>query len=154
MSSLLDVFTDFNQIGPTYEQIAKAEIAYRGIKSTTTDCLWDTFDTALCLASRGKVNKEEYPLYVKGIRDLRSHVYVENYTPEIAAVRSTKVMYMTVCLLFNTEFHQVEDYKEYLDKKITQEKLIDLRYLRKADPEAYAYVIKTDEIFIMMQNKG
>lgn len=38
VSSLLDVFTDFKQIGPTYEQIAEAEIAYRGIDSTTKDC--------------------------------------------------------------------------------------------------------------------
>lgn len=34
---LLDVFTDFKQIGPTYEQIAKAEIAYRGIESSAED---------------------------------------------------------------------------------------------------------------------
>ena len=46
----------------------------------------------------------------------------------------------------NTEFRAVEEYKDYLDKKITQDKLISLRYLRKASPEAYAYVIKTDEI--------
>lgn len=146
VSSLLDVFTDFKQIGPTYEQIAEAEIAYRGIDSTTKDCLWDTFDTALCLASRGKVYKEEYPLYVKGIRNLRGHIYAEDYSPEVAAGRASKVMYMVACLLTNTEFRAVEEYKDYLDKKITQDKLISLRYLRKASPEAYAYVIKTDEI--------
>ena len=67
VSSLLDVFTDFKQIGTTYEEIAKSEIAYRGIESSIEDCLWDTFDTALCSASRGKVNKEEYPLYYKPI---------------------------------------------------------------------------------------
>lgn len=131
VSSLLNVFTDFRQIGPTYEQIAKAEIAYRGIKSSVEDCLWDTFDTALCLASRGKVNKEEYPLYVKGIRNLRGHIYAEDYSPEVAAGRAAKVMYMVACLLKNTEFRVVEEYKDYLDKKITQDKLTLLRYLRK-----------------------
>lgn len=154
VSSLLDVFTDFKQIGPTYEQIAKAEIEYRGIESSATDCLWDTFDTALCIASRGKVNKEEYPLYVKGIRNLRGHIYAEDYSPEIAAGRAAKVMYMAVCLLTNTEFEAVADFKEYLDKKITQNKVASLRYLRKASPEAYAYVIKTDEILSMMEEKN
>ena len=151
VSSLLDVFTDFKQIVPTYEQIALAEIAYRGIEKSTTDCLWDTFDTALCIASRGKVNKEEYPLYVKGIRDLRGHIYAENYSPEIAAGRATKVMYMAACLLTNTEFQAVEEYNEFLGMKITQEKLASLRYLRKANPEAYAYVVKTDELISVMQ---
>lgn len=151
VTSLLDVFTDFKQISVTYEQIALAEIAYRGIESSTEECLWDTFDTALCIASRGKVNKEEYPLYVKGIRDLRGHIYAENYSPEIAAGRATKVMYMVACLLMNTEFQAVEASKDFLDMKITHEKLIPLRYLRKASPEAYAYVIKTDVLLTGMK---
>ena len=75
VSSLLEIFTDFQQIGPTYGKIAQAEIAYRGIESNSKDCLWDTFEAALCIASRGKVSKEEYPIYVKGIRELRSHIY-------------------------------------------------------------------------------
>lgn len=33
-----------------------------------------------------------YPLYVKGIRDLRGHIYAENYSSEIAAGRATMVM--------------------------------------------------------------
>ena len=109
------------------------------------------FFTALCIASRGKVNKEEYPLYVKGIRNLRGHIYAEDYSPEIAAGRAAKVMYMAVCLLTNTEFEAVTDFKGYLDKEITQNKVSSLRYLRKASPEAYAYVIKTDESLSMME---
>lgn len=33
VSSLLEIFTDFQQIGPTYGKNAQAEIAYRGIES-------------------------------------------------------------------------------------------------------------------------
>lgn len=146
VSSLLEVCTDFQKIGPTYGRISKAEIAYRGIKSTKEDCLWDTFDAALCIASRGKVNKEEYPVYVKGIRELRSHIYAENYTPEIAAGRATKIMYIALCLLTGTEYLRAADYTEYLDKKVEQKRLFDLRYLRKVNPEAYAYVIKIDRL--------
>ena len=150
VSSLLDVFTDYKQIGPTYERIAKAEIEYRGIDNSVADCLWDTFDTALCIASRGKINKEEYSLYVKGIRNLRGHIYAEDYSPEIAAVRATKVMYMAICLLTNTEFETVEDFNECINKKITQSKVMSLQYMRKASLEAYAYVVKTDEILSEM----
>ena len=47
VSSLLEIFTDFQQIGPTYGKIAQAEIAYRGIESNSKDCLWDTFVAAV-----------------------------------------------------------------------------------------------------------
>lgn len=153
VSSLLDVFTDFQQIGSTYGKIAQAEIAYRGIESSSTDCLWDTFEAALCIASRGKAGKEEYPLYVKGIRELRGHVYAENYTPEIAAGRAAKIMYMTVCLLSNTEYLRVKDYMEFLNVKVEQERLAPLCYLRKVNPEAYAYVVKTDRLLSALQSQ-
>lgn len=91
VSSLLEIFTDFQQIGPTYGKIAQAEIAYRGIESNSKDCLWDT------------------------------------------------------------EYLRVNDYAKFLDMKIEQEKLVSLRYMRKVNPEAYAYVIKTDRLLAELQ---
>lgn len=152
VSSLLEIFTDFRQIINTYGKIAQAEIAYRGIESSSKDCLWDTFESALCIASRGKVSKEEYPIYVKGIRELRSHIFAENYTPEIAAFRATKIMYMAACLLSDTEYLRVNDYSKFIDMRIEQEKLASLRYMRKINPEAYAYVIKTDMLLSKLQD--
>lgn len=144
--SLLEIFSDCAKVKDTYEPIAMAEIEYRGKDLTPNDCLWDTFDAALCIASRGKVGAEEYPLYVKGIRDLRGHIYAENYSPEIAAGRAAMVMYMTMCLLTGTQYTKVDDFREYADKMLTHDELLPLRYLKKANPDAYAYVIKTDEI--------
>lgn len=144
--SLIEIFKERDIVLRTYEPIALAEIAYRGIEVTPSECLWDTFEAALCIASRGKVGADEYPLYVKGIRDLRGHIYAENYSPEIAVGRAAMVMYMVMCLLTDNEFEKVEDFREYANQKLMQEKLLPLRYLKKANPEAYAYVVKTDVI--------
>lgn len=38
--SLLEIFTDSSKILPTYQRIAQAEIAYRGINATAQDCLY------------------------------------------------------------------------------------------------------------------
>lgn len=152
VSSLLDVFTDFKQVSSTYESIVQMEIDYQGIKSNREDCLWDTFDSALCIASRGKEEKEEYPAYVKGVRELRGHIYTENYTPEIAALRAVRIMYMALCLLSNTEYVRIGDFKELVDSKIENARLDSLRYIRKVDMEAYAYVIKTDRLLTEMQH--
>ncbi|MCL2125933.1 MAG: nucleotidyl transferase AbiEii/AbiGii toxin family protein [Oscillospiraceae bacterium] len=144
--SLLDIFTDYQKVNHTYTAIANAEILYRGIDVTPKECLGDAFEAALCIASRGKIKADDYPFYVKGIRNLRGHIYAENYTPEIAAVRAAKVLYMASCLLTGTEFTPVDDPSEYLEQRILSENLMPLRYLKKANPEAYAYTVKADSL--------
>ena len=144
--SLLEIFTDSSKILPTYQRIAQAEIAYRGINATAQDWLWETFDAAFSIASRGKIGAKEYPLYVKGIRDLRGHIYAENYSPEIAAVRAVRVMYLAMCLLTGNTYKKVEDANEMSDKKLMHSELASLKYLRKVNLEAYSYLILLDEI--------
>lgn len=144
--SLLEVFTDFDEVRNTYEKVAASELAYRGIAVLPKDVLLDTFQAAFCIASRGKFRGAEFKIYVRGIRDLRSHIYAEQYSPEIAAGRVVKVMYMAVCLLTNTVYEKVQDYREYTEMKFGQKDMLLLKYLRKANPEAYAYAIKTDHL--------
>lgn len=146
VTSLLDIFEDTAKVSRTYAEISKAELAYRGSDASVKDCLWDTFDAALCLASRGKFCAEEYPLYVQAIRDLRSHIYAENYSPEIAALRATKVMYMAACLLTGTDYQRIDDASAFVDEKLTVDKLLPLAYLRKVSAEAYAYAVKADRL--------
>lgn len=144
--SLIENFSSCSIIKRTYEPIAMAEIGYRGLLVSAEDCLKDTFESALCIASRGKVNADEYMYYVKGARDLRGHIYAENYSPEIAAIRAPMVMYMVMCLLTGTEFEKVEDYREYINSKLSHEKLASLKYLKKVNPEAYGYAVKVDRL--------
>ena len=144
--SLIEIFSSCSIVKRTYEPIAIAEIGYRGIQVSVEECLKDTFDSALCIASRGKVNADEYVYYVKGARDLRGHIYAENYSPEIAATRAPMVMYMAMCLLTGTEFEKLGDYREYINSKLSQEKLTPLKYLKKVNPEAYGYAVKVDRL--------
>lgn len=146
--SLIQIFNNCDNVKRTYEPIALTEIAYRGINITPDECLWDTFESALCIASRGKVCTDEYPIYVRGIRDLRGHIYAENYSPEIAAGSAASIMYMAICLLTGTSFEKVHDFREYAEKKLVHEKLLPLRYLKKANPKAYAYIVKADAIMM------
>ena len=83
---------------------------------------------------------------MKGIRDLRGHIYAENYSPEIAATRAPKVMYMAACLLTGNDYERIEDAAAFAGEKLTVDKLMPLAYLRKVSAEAYAYAIKTDRL--------
>ena len=146
VSSLLDVFSDFNAVQETYRRIVRDEIAYRGITKTEEDCLQDTLDAALCIDCRGTYNPDEFKLYVNAVRSLRSHIFAENYSIERAIPRAVKVMYMAVCMLTGNEYERIENFQEYMAQQFTDPKLIPLKYLRKASPEAYAYAIKVDQI--------
>lgn len=146
VSTLVDVMENFEEVKKTYLKVVQSEIAYRGIEVIPKACLKDTFDAALCIASRGKYNGEEYPLYVTGIRDLRGHIYAENYSPEIAIGRAAKAAYIAICLWADEPFERIVNYAEYINDKFTQPELMAVKYLRKVDPEAYAYMIKVDRM--------
>ena len=146
VSSLLDVFSNFTEVHNTYHKIVQTEIAYRGISETADDCLWDTFDAALCIACRGTYKPDEFRLYVNAIHSLRSHVYAENYSVEKAIPRAVKVMYMATCMLSGSEYERLNDIQEYIGELFVDPRLKPLKYLRKAAPEAYAYAIKADRI--------
>lgn len=83
---------------------------------------------------------------MSGIRDLRGHIYSENYSPEIAVGRAVKVAYIAVCLWTDEPFERVLDYTEYINEKFMQPELMAVKYLKKVDPEAYAYMIKVDRM--------
>ena len=77
---------------------------------------------------------------------MRSHIYAENYSAEIAAIRAVKIMYTMACLLRNAPFEKIENFADYKDEKYLGNKILPLKYLRKIDLEAYAYSIKTDRL--------
>ena len=89
---------------------------------------------------------------MKAIRSLRSHIYAENYSPEIAAVRAVKIVYITVCMLNDIPFEKIEDSSLYENEKYIGNELRHLKYLRKINLEAYAYSIKTDRILQEIDN--
>jgi len=144
--SLIDIFSDFKEVSKTYETIAPIEIAYRGIDITSKDALEDTLWAAACIASRGKIREEDYPSYVRGIRELRNHVFIENYTPEVAAINASRVMYMAACLMTGSEYIQTTNEYEYIDSLLTHKILMPLRYLKKVDILSYSYAVKTDRL--------
>lgn len=104
----------------------------------------DTYAAALCIASRGKTNWEEYRYYVNGIRSLRSHLFEENYSPEIAARKAAKILYLTTCIKKGVHFHKIEDPLLYKDRNYIGTEMSSLKYFRKVDMEAFAYTIETD----------
>lgn len=146
VSTLIDAFDDYDEVRETYTKVAESEIAYRGMDISVRDALKDTLCAAASIATRGKVRAEDYTMYLKGIHDVRGHIYAETFTAESAAVKAPKIMYMAACLIKNVPFERIDDGSLYSREQLVNPALRNLKFLKKYDPIAYGYAIKTDKL--------
>lgn len=146
--SLIDVFDNFEDLCKTYRMVSLSEISYRGKEISPEECLMDSIRAAVCIGSRGAADKDEYPLFVRGARDLRTHIFSENYSPEIASYRAPKIAYLAACMLTGNPYENISEdpVLAYGSEKLSHPILIPLKKVRKANPEAYAYAIKADRV--------
>lgn len=151
--TLIDVAKDFSLVRDTYYRLAPDEIAYRGIDITPEDTLMDTFMTVASIASRGKMEKEDYGSYLQGIRDIRNHIYYEDSSVEIASKKASIIMYLTACLLKKQPFEKEIDPSEYKTMSFLNEDIEAVKEQEKINPTGYAYAIKTDRILFADREK-
>ena len=144
--TLIEVAEDFTEVRETYYSLVQDEIAYRGLDIGPGDALRDTYNAAVSIASRGKVSKEDYVSYLQGLRDVRSHIYVENFSAEEASKRVPVVMYLVACLLKNVPFEKDSDSAAYLGAGFISDELKALKSLRKVAPAGYACAVKADRL--------
>lgn len=144
--TLIEVAEDFTEVRETYYSLVQDEIAYRGLDIGPGDALRDTYNAAVSIASRGKVSKEDYVSYLQGLRDVRSHIYVENFSAEEASKRVPVVMYLVACLLKNVHFEKDIDSAAYLGAGFISDELKALKSLRKVAPAGYACAVKADRL--------
>lgn len=144
--TLIEVAEDFTEVRETYYSLVQDEIAYRGLDIGPGDALRDTYNAAVSIASRGKVSKEDYVSYLQGLRDVRSHIYVENFSAEEASKRVPVVMYLVACLLKNVPFEKDIDSAAYLGAGLISDELKALKSLRKVAPAGYACAVKADRL--------
>ena len=144
--TLIEVAEDFTEVRETYYSLVQDEIAYRGLDIGPGDALRDTYNAAVSIASRGKVSKEDYVSYLQGLRDVRSHIYVENFSAEEASKRVPVVMYLVACLLKIVPFEQDIDSAAYLGAGFISDELKALKSLRKVAPAGYACAVKADRL--------
>lgn len=141
ISCLFDIAEDFSEIRDTYLATAKAEISYRGSDISYRDSLWDTIDTAACIAGRGLVG-EDYPLLLSGMKAIIEHIFDRRFSAELAVVRSCKVMYVAACVLTNTPTRRINDFDSYMNTPIPIPKYGKLSRIRKLTLEGYAYAVE------------
>lgn len=143
--SLLDEVKNFQNVRATYVDVARAEAAYRGLSFDVNSFLQDTYNSAVCIASKGRLFPEQFELLKSGIRDVRNHIFGERYNVEIAAIRAVKVMFAAKCLMYNHDYSKVLDISSTQSSDISAS-LRPLKYIRKVDANAWAMLVTMDQI--------
>jgi len=146
--TLLDVFSNFDDVKSTYTKVIDTEIQYRGGNLSPEYALRDTISSAIAIGARGNLAPEDYPSYVRGARDVRTHIYAETYSPEIAAERSPGVAYLSACILSDSNCERIDIFDNLLNEPLKHPDIKELKYLKKISPEGYAYAVKTDKILM------
>lgn len=146
IGTLIRDHTNFADVLKTYKKIAASEIAYRGSKISHEEVLEDTIAASIVIASRGRANREDYPVYLDGIRGVTTHIFAERFSGEIASYRAANLIYIATCLLTETPYEAVEGFDEYVKESLIQPDLKILSKMKKAQPVQYAYLVKADQL--------
>lgn len=146
VSTLIEECDNFQDIYESYMKTVKSEIAYRGNACTVEDAILDTIETAACIIGRGNSRPEEYRKLVGGIKSIRTHMFKENYSGEIAAIQACSVMYMAACVLKNKEFVRIEAPENYIKDSIGKSRFKNLSYIKRLKLEAYGYLVEAVQL--------
>ena len=142
VATLVEECSNFTDIYESYMKTVESELAYRGEGGSAEDALTDTIQAAACIISRGTTNPDEYRKLMQGIKRIRTHMYKEMYSGEIAAVQACSVMYMAACVLKNQEFKRIENPEQYIADSVGKTKYKTLGYMKRMKLEAYGYIVE------------
>lgn len=140
---LFDRISDFETIRRTFASIAKTELGYRNLDISLNEVLKDTFNTALCLSTRGILGSGNFEELSSGIKKLRPFIYSENYQIEKAIVHASRIAYLTRLIQSGENvIERFENPEKVADWNIEDHSLTKLNKLKKANVEAFYYWFK------------
>ena len=102
----------------------------------------DTIRSCACIIGKGIYDKDDFPLFIKGIHSIGGHVMSMKYNASLAAEQACRIMYLASCMLTATPFIPIKDPEAYLHINIGKSKYRRLSYMRKQNPKAFAYIVE------------
>ena len=128
-----------------YNKISRVELSYRHMEENPALSLQDTWNTALCLCTRGNAGIGDFMALQRGITRLRSFMYLGKYQLEQAQADAAKAAYLST--LIQTDATSFEQYSGSVEGLWLPSNVpVKLGKLRLPSPEAFFYWVKTAEL--------
>lgn len=140
IDSLFDKVADASIITTTFKKFVQTEQVYRNLPIDHKHVLNDIFQTALCISTRGSDGIGDFNALMKGITQVRSFVFSENFQIDKAIVAASKAAYLSTLIGSNiTTIVKFQDQNQVTDWVIEQPFNTKLNKLRRSIPEAFFY---------------
>lgn len=143
---LFDRMDDLSVVASAYDKIARVELSYRRMEEDPSLSLKDTYDTALCISTRGAAGQGDFTALQNGISRLRSFMYLGKYQIEQAAADAAKAAYLATLIRQGTTSFDRYDGSTVSPLRLTPAVPVKLGKLQLLSPEAYYYWVKTSEL--------
>jgi hypothetical protein len=144
IGNLADIVADLNIIKSTFKTFAKTELSYRELDNLTEqDVLDDIYQTALCIATRGKDGKGNFEELKQGVQKISRFIFSEIYHMEKAITHASKAAYLAI--LIQKAANEIEKFTDPLmmkDWTISGPMNTKLNKLKKSNPEGFFYWYK------------
>ena len=149
--TLIQEMDDYNIVSDIYFKVSDIELQYRGLKIKPKNCLIDTIESCICIIGRGAIRPEDYTYLKAGIRGLQGHLFDGLINGENAVSYASEVMYLATCLLTEQkEYDKISDPGEYQNVSANIKDIRKISGIRKTNPLAYAYLVKSIQMLDTM----
>lgn len=150
ISSLFDLTNDLSITSDTFHKLASMELRYRKMELTDIQpVLDDIFNTALCISLRGQNEPNEFKLLQDGINRVRGFIHSELYNINSAIINAAKAAYLSKLIEKNinvVEHYDISKNTSLADASVSPKISSKLNKLKKTNPEAFYYWMKTSEL--------
>lgn len=143
---LFDSMDDLTTVASAYDRIARVELSYRRMVENPSLSLQDTFETALCVSTRGLEGRGDFAALQNGISRLRSFMYLGKYQIEQAVVDAAKAAYLSTLITTGNNSFERYDGGSVSSLRLPPSVPKRLGKLRLPSPEAYFYWVKAGEL--------
>lgn len=150
IASLFDLTDDLTITTDTFRKFAGVELQYRGSDANDIkSVLDDIFNTALCIAMRGNIAKEEFTLLQDGISRIRSLIFCEAYSLDSAIVNASKAAYLSKLIEKGetvVRHYNPDNVTELSEEVITLPLPTKLNKFKKSNAEAFFYWVQIQKL--------
>ena len=141
IATLFDLISNLNEVKSIYERIAENVIKYRKLDDyNTVKTLWDSFNSAIAIIGKGKINNNGHIMLSDGIKRVREHI-IGKYSLVIAEKQACRVAYLVASIITEkSELVKIADAQQYTDKLITHPMYSKLNHIKKVSLIDFAYL--------------
>jgi hypothetical protein len=145
---LFDKVENLDVTTKAFQKIASVELSYRGLDDNLNIIFDDIRNTALCIATRGKIGVGDFEMLMRGVSRIKSFMFQSMYSLEDAMTDAAKAAYVATCM--EKKETEVNKYPgnpiSIANLELPDTVTSRLNKLKRISPEAFYYWVQVGNL--------